>query len=268
MWMMPRRYASIVVFAGAMTVAAGAMTTVRADPIYNITHFDVIPVTVAGVDFQQEGYKILFRYREASKADPGLLSFSILNLVPPETNHSEIVQVWKSDAAYRAHLANAHTVEFHWKVEGDPALAGGNCCIGSPIDDRQYTLVKSFKAPWPDALSTKVGPEGATYVITYIDLLQNGNVGAGRKLLLNYGGKTASADGLASYSVLQQIDRSNRFATLEVWRSQQSYDAWQKNAATSTLDAQAKPLLGSPPDRRVTILCGGTFLDNKGCTAP
>ena len=267
MWT-PRRNLSIAVLAGALTAAAAAPSTASADPVYSITHFDVIPITVAGVDFQQEAYKILFRYREASKTDPGLVSFSILDLVPPETNHSEIVQVWSGDAAYRAHLANAHTVAFRWKVQGDPALAGGNCCVGSPIDDRQYTLVKSFKAPWPKALSTKAGPAGATYVITYVDFLQNGNVAAGRRLLLDYGGKTAKADGLAGYGVLRQLDRPNRFATLEAWGTRQSYEAWQKDAATSALNAKARPLLGSPPDQRVTILCGSTFVNGKGCTAP
>jgi quinol monooxygenase YgiN len=267
MWM-PRRCSLIMILAGGMAVAVDAVTIARADPIYNISHFDVIPVAVAGVDFQQEGYKILFRYREVSKADPGFVSFSILNVVAPQTNHSEIVQVWSDDAASRAHLANAHTVEFRWKVQGDPALAGGSCCVGSPIDDRQYGLVESFKAPWPDALSTKVGPEGATYVITYLDFLQNGDVAAGAKLLLDYGAKTAKTDGLASYGILRQIDRPNRFVTLEVWGSRQGYEAWQKNAATGALDAQAKPLLGSPPDHRVTVLCGVTFLDGKGCMAP
>jgi quinol monooxygenase YgiN len=267
MWM-PRRHSLITILAGALAVAVDAMTIACADPIYTISHFDVIPVTIAGVDFQQEGYKILFHYREASKADPGLVSFSILNIVPPQTNHSEIVQVWSDDAASRAHLANAHTVEFRWKVQGDPALAGGNCCVGSPIDDRQYTLVESFKAPWPEAVSTKVGPEGATYVITYVDFLQNGDASAGAKLLSDYGAKAAKADDLASYGILRQIDRPNRFVTLEIWSSRQGYEAWQKNAAMSALDAAVKPLLGSPPDHRVTVLCGGTFLDGKGCVAP
>jgi quinol monooxygenase YgiN len=267
MWTL-RRCSLIMTLAGVTAGAVGATTIARADPVYTISHFDVIPVAIAGVDFQQEGYKLLFRYREASKGDPGLVSFSILNIVAPQTNHSEIVQVWSDDAASRAHLANAHTVEFRWKVQGDPALAGGNCCIGSPIDDRQYMLVGSFNAPWPDAASTKVGPEGATYVITYVDFLQNGDVAAGAKLLLDYGASTAKTDGLASYAVLRQIDRPNRFVTLEVWRSRQGYEAWQKNVATGALDAQVKPLLGSPLDHRVTVLCGGTFLDGKGCMAP
>jgi len=265
---MPFRRSLMIALCGALTAAAGTATAAAADPIYSITHFDVIPITVAGVDFQQTAYKLLFRYRQASKNDPGLASFSILNIVPPETNHSEIVQVWNSDGAFRAHLASAHTVDFRWKVQGDPALAGGNCCVGSPIDDRQYSLVKSFKAPWPAALSATTGPQGATYVITYIDFLQNGDVSAGRKLLLNYGAKTATADGLASFSVLRQVDRPNRFVTLEAWRSPQGFQAWRKDAATSAMNAQAKPLLGSPPDQRVTILCGDSFVDGKGCTGP
>src|SRR5262244_1821276 len=65
-------------------------------PIYNVAHFDVIPATIGGIDFLQNGYRLLFKYRDQSKADAGLRSFRILNLIPPTTNHSQIVQVFKS----------------------------------------------------------------------------------------------------------------------------------------------------------------------------
>src|ERR1700733_2101500 len=65
-------------------------------PIYSIAHFDVMPMAIGGGDFLQNGYALLFRYRDQSKADPGLLSFRILDLLAPTTNHSEIVQAWDS----------------------------------------------------------------------------------------------------------------------------------------------------------------------------
>ncbi len=148
-------------------------------PIYNVAHFDVIPATVAGIDFLQNGYALLFKYRDQSKADAGLQSFRILNLTPPATNHSQIVQVFSSYEAYTDHLAQSHTVGFRFDVQSNPALAG--CCVGSPIDDRQYRLVRSFKAPWPSAsIPSTVGPSGPLYVVTYVELLQEGNVARGQ----------------------------------------------------------------------------------------
>src|SRR5262249_49432966 len=134
-------------FAGVMAPVAYAAD--REGSIYNVAHFDVIPATIGGIDFLQNGYSLLFNYRVQSKADAGLQSFRILNLIPPATNHSEIVQVFSSYKSYKDHLAQSHTVGFRFNVQNNPAL--NFCCVGSPIDDRQYQLVESFNAPWASA---------------------------------------------------------------------------------------------------------------------
>jgi quinol monooxygenase YgiN len=238
--------------------------------VYNVTHFDVIPLTIGSVDFLQEGYSFLFAYRNASQGDPGLQSFRVLNLIAPETNHSEIVQVWNNYDDYKNHLAQSHTVGFRFNVQGNPALAGGECCIGSPIDDRQYSLVQSFNTPWPQTPVTTVGTAGSLFVITYVEFLQDGNVPAGEAALLEYGAVTSRVNGghVQSYSVLQQLDRPNRFAVLEIWDQQANYNSWQSDQATQKFVTETKPLLGSPFDHRLTILCGGTYVDNVGCTPP
>jgi quinol monooxygenase YgiN len=238
-------------------------------PIYNVTHFDVIPATIGGIDFLQNGYALLFKYRDQSTADTGLQSFRILNLIPPTTNHSEIVQVFASYEAYKDHLAQSHTVGFRFAVQNNPALNG--CCVGSPIDDRQYRLVRSFKAPWSSAsIPATVGPSGPLYVVTYVELLQEGNIARGQDELIDYGAATSNANGprVLSYSVLQQLDRPNRFAVLEIWDSQASYNTWQGLTTTTNFVATIKPLLGSPLDHRLTILCGETYVDGTGCTPP
>ena len=50
-------------------------------PIFDITHFDVIPLTLGGVDFQQTAHQALFAYRDASQSDPGVLSFRVVNCI-------------------------------------------------------------------------------------------------------------------------------------------------------------------------------------------
>jgi quinol monooxygenase YgiN len=240
-----------------------------AGPIYNVAHFDVIPATIGGFDFLQHGYAFLFKYRDLSKADAGLQSFRILNLIPPTTNHSQIVQVFSTYEAYKDHLAQSHTVGFRFDVQNNPALAG--CCVGSPIDDRQYRLVRSFKAPWPSAgIPSTVGSLGPLYVVTYVELLQEGNVARGQDELLDYGAATSKTNGsrVLSYSVLQQLDRPNRYAVLEIWDSQASYTTWQGLGTTTNFVAKITPLLGSPFDHRLGVLCGETYVDNTGCTPP
>ncbi len=239
-------------------------------PIFSVAHFDVIPIVSGGVDFQQAAYTLLFKYRDQSAGDGGLESFRVLNLIPPTTNHSEVVEVWKSLDAYKDHLAQAHTIAFRFGVQGDPAL-GGVCCIGSPIDDRQYSLVKSFGAPWSaKSIPSTVGSSGLLYVITYVELLQEGNVPLGQAELVAYGAETARVNGahVLSYNIVRQLDRPNRYAVLEIWDSQASYTAWQGLAATTSFVARITPLLGSPFDHRLTVLCGETFSDTAGCIAP
>lgn len=272
-----KKYKRFSLTVACLSIAALLCAThtraVRADEsgqVFNVTHFDVIPETLNGVDFLQSAYALLFKYRDQSAGDEGLESFRVLNLIPPTTNHSEIVQVWKSYEDYKVHLAQPHTVGFRFDVQGNPAL-GGQCCIGSPIDDRQYALTASFSMPWSSAgIPSTVGPAGALYVITYVELLQEGNVAQGQAELVAYGAETARVNGshVLSYNVLRQLDRPNRYAVLEIWDNQTSYAAWQGLATTTGFVAKITPLLGSPFDHRLTIVCGETYSDSAGCIAP
>jgi quinol monooxygenase YgiN len=239
-------------------------------PLYVIAHFDVLPMSAAGVDFLQTGYGVLFKYRDQSKADTGLESFRILDLMAPMSNHSQIVQVWSDDQTYREHLAQAHTSSFRFEVQNNPRL-GGICCVGSPIDDRQYTLARAFGTPWPSPrIPATVGASGALFVINYIEFLPQ--VGPAQQLaqLVQYGDVTSSSNGRnnLSYSVLRELYRPNRFAVLEIWANRGSYDSWQSADVSRKFVSGIKALLGSPIDHRLTSLCGNTFVDGTGCTSP
>jgi quinol monooxygenase YgiN len=239
-------------------------------PIYNIAHFDVLPMAMGRVDFLQSGYALLFKYRDLSRTDRGLQSFRILNLLPPTTNHSEIVQAWDSYEAYLSHLTQSHTIAFRFDVQNNPRL-GGVCCVGSPIDDRQYRLVRSIGTPWTStAIPSATGPAGPLFVISYVEFQPQANVKAGQAQLLLYGTTSKQGNGttLLNYSVLRQLDRPNRYVILEIWDNQQHYDSWQKADASMVLLSSLKPLLESPLDHRLTSLCGETFVANIGCAAP
>jgi hypothetical protein len=54
------------------------------------------------------------------------------------------------------------------------------------------------------------------------------------------------------------------------WRGNQqaNYDARHNDRVTAQVVSQTRSLLGSPFDRRLTVLCGATYVDATGCTPP
>jgi quinol monooxygenase YgiN len=275
MWTSLRRVPAFVLTSILLTMPAlagdgGDRGPSPRGPIFDITHVDVIPATVNGLDFQQTAYAAMFKYRDASQQDQGLESFRIVNWVLA-ANHAQIVDVWDSLEALDRHLAQHHSVDFRFAVQVQPPVTppGFNCCIGSPIDDRQYSLVKSFGKSWTSSgLPAKVGSSGALFVITYVDFLQEADPDSGQNKLVQYGGASSKANPgrLLSYSVLQQLDRPNRSVFLEVWDTEDHYLTWQDNTVTKNFIAQTTPLLGSPFDHRLNVLCGETFV--AGCVPP
>ena len=277
----PRQTLIVTLFSLALAVSAayaddnqGSPPT-PGGPIFDIAHFDVIPAMANGVDFQQTAYSALFKYRDASLSDRGLRSFRVVNWVLAP-NHSQIIDVWSSREAFEEHLAQPHSVDFRFavQIQPPPPPPGFNCCIGSPIDDRQYSLVRSFGMPWvSNSLPMTVGSSGALFVVTYVDFLQEvleQDPDAGQNTLVQYGAASSKANpgNLLSYTVLQQIDRPNRYVFLEVWDTEPHYVTLQDSAVTKSFIAGTTPLLGSPLDRRLNILCGETFDDTNGCILP
>jgi quinol monooxygenase YgiN len=266
-----QRAAALAFTSLLVTATAVAADGVGAsEAVYDITHFDVLPLT-SPLDAEQVAYAALFNYRDESESDPGLQSFRIINWLEA-TNHSFIVDVWKNYEAFEQHLAQPHSVDFRFAVQNQPP-PDGICCIGSPIDDRQYHLVASFATPWiSNGLPMNVGTGGALFVVTYVDfleeLLEQGNPARGQNQLAQYGAATSNANSgrLLDFTVLQQLDRPNRYVTLEVWDTGADYTAWQGGAVTASFVARITPLLGSPLDHRLNSLCGENYVDGTGCT--
>ena len=57
-------------------------------------------------------------------------------------------------------------------------------------------------------------------------LFKHKRPGKGLAKLVVYGSATSKQSGQLSHTVLQQLDRPNRLATLEVWDSVTDYNAW------------------------------------------
>jgi hypothetical protein len=169
----PLRRLGAVLFTTMLLTATASADDFGGPAVFDITHFDVLPITTP-YDSEQIAYAALFAYRDASTPDPGSKSFRIINWLVA-TNHSFIVDVWKNLGDFEAHLAQPHSVAFRFAVQDLPPPNTG-CCIGSPIDDRQYSLAASFGTPWVSSkIPTTVGTGGALYVIIYVDFLVDGD---------------------------------------------------------------------------------------------
>ena len=212
-------------------------------------------------------------YYDAAMATSQHTLAELLNIVDPSHILYGSDTPWLPEEpleAFNRHLAQPHSLKFRFSVQGNSDL----CCIGSPIDDRQYGLVLSFNTPWTsNGLPSTVGASGALFVVTYADFLQEvmeADPDKAAQELVQSGADTSRANGkrLLNYTVLQQLDRPNRFAILEVWDAQGSYTAWQGSATTAAFISQVTPLLGSPFDHRLNILCGKTFVDGTGGVPP
>jgi len=114
MWTSLRRVPVFVLTSILLTAMAdagddGGRRPSARGPIFDITHFDVLPVNLDTPDsFEQAAYTALFAYRDASLSDPGSKSFRMVNwLLAP--NHSQIIDVWSSLDAFEAHLAQPLT---------------------------------------------------------------------------------------------------------------------------------------------------------------
>ena len=100
------------------------------------------------------------------------------------------------------------------------------------------------------------------FVVTYVDFLEevlDTDPDRGQEELAQYGAATSNANGFLNFTILQQLDRPNRAAVLEVWATQGNYETWQGSATTTKFIKIITPLLGSPLDHRLNILCGETF---------
>jgi quinol monooxygenase YgiN len=270
MWTLLRRVTALAITSllFAATVCGG--DAVAGSLVYDITHFDVLPVT-SPYNSEEIAYNALFAFRTASQSDPGYEQLRILNW-QVATNHSWVVDVWDSYQAFEQHLAAPGSVDFRFSVQ-DLSGNDAGCCIGSPIDDRQYSLVESVPSPWTSsALPTTPGPDGATWIVIYVDFLQELLKGkTGEKHLVTYGSSSLAMNSghLLNYTILQQLDRPNRYIILEVWDTLSNYEAWAGGAVTTAFVSKIKPLLGSPLDYRLTNLCGNTYVTGgPGCTSP
>ncbi len=107
--------------------SVGPASAPTAGALYVFTHIDVGPPQLAGLQ------EILTPYIEKTRGDKGALRFDLLQALAPRKNHQTLAESWASEAAFRAHQASVHAVEFRDRL--GPLL-------GALYDQRLYKLVK------------------------------------------------------------------------------------------------------------------------------
>jgi len=94
-------------------------------------------------------------------------------------------------------------------------------------------------------------------VIVYVEF-KPADTKAGSEVLQRLAAAADDSSGVASFDVLQQIDRPNFFALSETWSSAQSFANFQSSSATQAILTQLTPLLEAPLDQRLGNLLTGT----------
>jgi quinol monooxygenase YgiN len=94
-------------------------------PVTVITHFDIIP----NGDNVAQATALLQKFVADSRADPGVLSFTLITWAPT-TNHFQLLEVFGSLEAFNRHVAAAHSIAFRTAIQP---------FVGAPLDERLYT---------------------------------------------------------------------------------------------------------------------------------
>jgi quinol monooxygenase YgiN len=198
----------------------------QSSAVYLVTYVEVSP---SGAD---AGTAILQQYREASGKEDGNLRFDVLQEIE-RSNRFAILEVWQDKTALDAHGKAGSTVQFRDKLKA---------IEDAPYDERVNNGL--FLGPVKSD-----GRAGAIYAVTHVDVIPPGKdecMAALKAMSVD----TPNDAGNISYDVLQQANRSNHFAVLEIWTNREALDAHAAAAHTRTFREKLSPIAGALYDER------------------
>ena len=222
------RFSISLLLAMALTpIFAAQVPHAQEAAIYVVSYIDVAPAasgTAAG---------LLRQLANAGGKDDGNMRFEILQRVAPP-NQFAIVAIWRDQKAYDAHMAATHSKELRDKIK--PHLI-------SAIDDRLHSGMEIAGA------AAKSAP-GAVHVVTHVDVPppKKDDCVFALKALVDDSRKEAGA---TRFEIFQQTSRPNHFSVVEIWRSQNAYDAHITAAHTKKFREQLTPMSGALYDERL-----------------
>jgi quinol monooxygenase YgiN len=195
--------------------------------VYVVSYLEVMPPST------RKAAALLRQYREASRKDEGHVRLEVLQQ-SGRPDHFAIVELWKDQRAFEAHVMAAHTRQFHEQLQ--PLRV-------SPYDERPHTGLTMGSTP---AART----EGATYVVVHADAIPPAKDEA-MALLKQLAEASRQDDGGVRFEVLQQSSRPNHFTLVEIWKDQQAFEGHAMAAHTRQFREKFQPLSGSLYDERL-----------------
>jgi quinol monooxygenase YgiN len=206
----------------ALTMNANAQ-----EAVYAVSYIDAAPAAKGAVA------NALKQLAAASRKDDGNVRYEIMQRTAPQSQFA-IVSIWKSQAAYDAHMAAAHTKDFRTKNKAS---------LISAIDDRLHNGMEIA------ATDAKIAP-GAIFVVTHVDVPppRKDECIAALKSLVTDSRKEANA---VRFEIFQQTSRPNHFTVVEVWKDEKAYDAHITAPHTIKFRDTLTPMSGALYDERL-----------------
>jgi quinol monooxygenase YgiN len=216
-------------FLGLIIAAAvcGRLAYAEGDAVFLVTYIEAMPDTVAPVT------ALLKRYQNASSHEDGNVRIEALQELE-RPNRFAIIESWRDKAALDTHEQSTATTEFRDKLKAIQA---------APYDERINGELYAEH-------SKNEGLAGALYVVTHVDVIPPGKddcIAALKAMSVD----TAADTGNISYEVLQQANRGNHFAVLEVWADRKALDGHAMTAHTRAFRAKLVPIAGALYDERI-----------------
>jgi len=95
--------------------------------------------------------------------------------------------------------------------------------------------------------------EKALYVVTHIDVYPNFAADTAA-LLKEFSSDSMKDEGAIRFEVLRDVERTNHFTVVEVWKSRKAYEAHLTAPHSKPFRDKLQPMLGSPFDERLSYL--------------
>ena len=95
------------------------------DRVIVVTHLDIIPT------FTANAQPLIEQFAVDSRKDPGVELFIVVSWTPT-TNHFQLIEVYRNQHAFDAHIGAAHTILFRSQLQP---------FIGAPYDERLYQVL-------------------------------------------------------------------------------------------------------------------------------
>jgi quinol monooxygenase YgiN len=199
--------------------------------VYVVTYIEVVPNAV------DTAATLLKSYGNASRGESGCQRFDILQEISRPERFA-LFEIWSSAAARDNRDGTTSAVSFHEKLAKIQS---------APDDERRNNAL--YVGSLPSA------PESNTiYVITHVDLIPESN-GKGLALLKAMRDSASRETNNLAYEVLQQANRPNHFAVVEMWKNMSALEAHIDAQQTRDFRQALLPMEGAPyDDRRYEIL--------------